>query len=87
MAGEPNSLKSFPDRFSSRQPGGTVSRLHANASIKGNGSDRAADHAEHRDAPHFIPRRQPRELALDEVENASLTYPQERVRIRNPFAN
>jgi hypothetical protein len=32
------------------------------------GSDRTAEHAEHRGAPHLISRRQPRELYLDKVK-------------------
>jgi hypothetical protein len=32
------------------------------------GSDRPAEHPQHRSAPNLIPRWQPRELHLDEVE-------------------
>ena len=35
---------------------------------QGDRCDRADEHPEHRRAPHLIPRRQPRELHLDEVE-------------------
>jgi len=35
---------------------------------QGDGGDRSADHSEHRRAPDLIPRRQPRELAFDQVE-------------------
>ena len=74
-------VSAFLCRQSHRRPSPNVSETHPNGeSLNGSrtgsrerfdqrhGSDRAAEHAEHRGTPDLIPGRQPRELMFDEVE-------------------